>query len=423
MIGAAGVTLTGFVAGENAGVGALSGSFAASDAGLRGVTAAVTAGDVTAAIGTNLANYVVPTIAAGIGSIGRRTLTAAITGAPAKTYDGTAAAVLAPTDYTLSGFVAGQGGVVTRTAGAYGLADAGSRTLVATLGGGDIVAGSGTDLANYLLPANATGTGTITPRALTAAIIATPTKVADGTTAVELAAGDVVLGGFIAGQGATVLQTVGRFDGAAAGEQVVTATLGVGVVAANANTLLANYAVPASALGVGRVTPAVQANTSSVPASTSGVAPVTPAVQADTSSVPASASGVGLVMPAVQADTGSLHAAIASNLAGGRLADADAIAGMTQRAVLGVTLGRTYIPYPAPSALSTWQTNGFAPLPSVVAIAAPDAGDALGVRTTMPIINSTQQILLQGGADKAWRIVLPPLAGSTPATTPSEQAR
>ena len=464
-IGAAGVTLTGFVAGENAGVGALSGSFAGSDAGRRGVTAAVTAGDVTAAAGTSLANYVVPVSAAGMGSIGGRTLTATITGTPAKTYDGTTAAVLAPGDYTLSGFVAGQGGVVTGTAGTYDSADAGSRTLVATIAAGDVVAGGGTSLSNYLLPVAASGTGTITPRALTAAIVATPTRVADGTTAVALAAGDVVLGGFVAGQGATVLQTTGRFDGAAAGEQVVTTTLGAGVVAANVNTLLANYAVPASASGVGLLTPPVAADTGPLPAGAPGVGLPTPAVVADTSplpagapgvglptppvvtdtsplpagapgvglptppvvadtgSLPAGASGVGLPTPAVVADTGSLHAAIASNLAVRRLADADAIAGMTQRVVLGATLGRTYIPYPAPSALSSWQTNGFAPLPSVVALAAPDADDALAMRTAAPIINSTQQIMLQGGADKAWRIVLPPLTGSTPATTPLEQAR
>ena len=443
-IGAAGVTLTGFVAGENAGVGALSGSFAGSDAGRRGVTAAVTAGDVTAAAGTNLANYVVPVSAAGMGSIGGRTLTAAITGTPAKTYDGTTAAVLAPGDYTLSGFVAGQGGVVTGTAGSYDSADAGSRTLVATIAAGDVVAGGGTNLSNYLLPVAASGTGTITPRALTAAIVATPNRVADGTTAVALAAGDVVLGGFVAGQGATVLQTTGRFDGAAAGEQVVTTTLGAGVVAANANTLLANYAVPASASGVGLLTPPVAADTGPLPTGAPGVGlptpPVvvdtgplptgasgvglpTPPVVADTGPLPTGASGVGLPTPAAVADTGSLHAAIASNLAVRRLADADTIAGMTQRVVLGATLGRTYIPYPAPSALSSWQTNGFAPLPSVVALAAPDADDALAMRTAAPIINSTQQIMLQGGADKAWRIVLPPLTGSTPATTPLEQAR
>ncbi|MGI4799787.1 MAG: YDG domain-containing protein, partial [Janthinobacterium lividum] len=248
---------------------------------------------------------------------------------------------------------------------------------------GDIVAGAGTNLANYVLPTTATGIGTITPRTLTAAIVGMPTKMADGTTTVALASGAVVLGGFVAGQQATVLQTVGSFDGVTAGDHVVTATLGAGVLAANANTLLANYTIPATA------------------------------------------SGAGLVTPAVLTNTGSLYAAIASNLAVRHLADAGGIAALAQRAVLGATLGRTYIPYPAPSALSTWQTNGFAPLPSIVTLSAPDTTDDLATRSPAPIINSTQQILLQGGTDKAWRIVLPPLPGSAPvvATTRSEHAR
>ena len=373
--------LSGFVAGQGASVGQTIASYAAADAGSRIVTSSLAAGDFTATGGTSLSNYLLPTSASGAGVVNQRALTAAITGTPTRIYDATIAATLAAADYTLSGFVAGQGAAVTQASGSYAGADAGSRAVTTSLSTGNFAASGGTNLANYLLPTSAAGTGTITPRALTAAIVGTPTRIYDGTATAALASNAVMLAGFVAGQGATVLQTVGSYDGVAAGDHVVTAMLGAGVVAANADTLLANYAVPASA------------------------------------------SGSGVITPAVLTDTGSLHAAITSNLTVRHLADADTIAALAQRAVLGATLGRTYIPYPAPSALSTWQTNGFAPLPSIVAMGAPATGDDLATRTAAPIINSTQQILLQGGSDKAWRIVLPPLPGSVPATLLPEHAR
>ena len=364
--------VSGFVAGQDADITRGVGSYASADAGSRAVAASLGAGDYVAAGATNLANYALPTFATGTGTIAQRVLNAAITGAPIKTYDGTTAATLSASDYTLSGFVAGQNAVVTQTDGSYASADAGSRTVGADLAGA-IVGASGTNLANYLLPTAASGTGTITPRTLTAAIVGNPTKVADGSATALLGDGNFALSGFVTGQGARVVQTVGQFDGAAAGDHVVTATLGTGVLAANADTLLANYAVPARA------------------------------------------SGAGLITPAVQAEAASLQQAIAANLTVRDLGDAATIAAVSQRAVLGATIGRTYIPYPAPSALSTLQTNGFAPLPSIVTLASPADPDA-ATRTAVPIINSTQQILLQGGADKAWRIVMPSFAPTMPLT-------
>ena len=363
-------TLSGFVAGQSASVTRADAAFAGADAGRQAITVTLTAGDYTAGTGTDLANYRLPTQASGTGLITPRVLNAAIVGA-SKVYDGATTAMLSAGELSLSGFVAGQGASVTRASGTFASADAGSRVMTAVLRPADIAAAPGTDLANYLLPAAATGTGTISPRTLTAAIVGTPTRKADGTAGIGLAATNFVLDGFVAGQGATISQTVGRFDGVAEGDHVVTATLGAGVLAANADTLLANYAVPAAA------------------------------------------SGAGLITPGVLVDPGSLHEAIAANLALRDHADPAAFTGLAQRAVLGASLGRTYVPYPAPSALSTWQTNGFAPLPSILTLDQPANDAELATRTAAPIINSTQQILLQGGADKAWRIVLPPLPGSS----------
>ena len=384
-LSAADYALAGFVDGQGATVGQTAGRYLSADAGSRGVVALLSPGDFAADTGTRLSNYVLPDLASGVGVIDPRALAVAITGTPSRTYDSTTVAALTAADYTLSGFVAGQGARVTQANGTYASADAGTRAVTAGIGAGNVIATGGTDLANYLLPATASGVGTITPRPLTATIVGTPTRMADGTTATTLSAGNFALDGFVAGQDATVVQTVGRFDSAAAGDHVVAAMLGAGMLSAGANTLLANYAAPASASGAGRIT------------------------------------------PAVLFDTGSLYAAIATNLAVRNLADSAIIAGTAQRAVLGASLNRTYIPYPAPSALSTWQTNGFAPLPSIVNVPQPQADDGLATRTATPIINSTQQILLQGGAGKAWRIALPPLtpASTMPAdgTLSSEHAR
>ena len=93
--------------------------------------------------------------------------TAAINGTPTRAYDGTAAAVLTAANFGLTGFVAGEGATVTRTAGTYDGVDAGSRNVSTTLTGTDFAAGAGTNLNNYVLPTSASGLGRIDARALT----------------------------------------------------------------------------------------------------------------------------------------------------------------------------------------------------------------------------------------------------------------
>ena len=247
------VTLAGFVAGQGASVGAVAGSYAAAGAGSRAVTASLAAGDIAAAGGTNLANYLLPTSAAGTGTIAQRVLTAAIAATPTKTYDGTAAATLAAGDYTLGNFVVGQGASVTRTGGLYASADAGSRGVTASFAAGDLVAAAGTDFANYVLPTSASGTGFIARRVLTAAITGTPTKTYDGTTVATLVASDYALSGFVAGQGASISRTSGSYAGADAGSQAVTTSLATGDFTGSGGTNLANYALPTSAAGIGSI--------------------------------------------------------------------------------------------------------------------------------------------------------------------------
>ncbi|MBO9711208.1 MAG: hypothetical protein J7521_23675, partial [Caulobacter sp.] len=178
--------LTGFVAGEGATVTQTSGVYAAKDVGSRVVTASLNSADFTANSGTLLSNYVLPTSATGMGAITRAMLTAAIIGDPTKTYDGTDAAMLASANYSLTGFVAGEGASITEIVGTYDSANAGDRTVTANLTASDFAADGGTLLSNYSLPTVATGAGTIDQAILTAAIVGNPTKTYDGSTAATL---------------------------------------------------------------------------------------------------------------------------------------------------------------------------------------------------------------------------------------------
>ena len=91
-----------------------------------------------------------------------KTLTAAIIGNPTKVYDANTVATLAPANFSVGGTVGSESFTVNQTVGTYGpAADAGSKTVSATLSPANFVAGSGTSAANYSFPTTATGTGTI----------------------------------------------------------------------------------------------------------------------------------------------------------------------------------------------------------------------------------------------------------------------
>ncbi|WP_165912097.1 YDG domain-containing protein [Novosphingobium sp. PhB165] len=257
MLTSANYSLTGFVSGEGASVTQTSGTYQSRDAGLRLVTASLGSADFAANSGTLLSNYVLPTSAAGLGTITQAILTASIIGNPTKTYDGNANATLTSANYSLTGFAVGEGASVTQAAGLYDSANAGSRTVTASLGGADFSANSGTLLTNYILPTSATGAGTITQAALLAAIIGNPTKTYNGNANALLTSANYSLTGFIAGEGATITQTAGLYDSANAGSRTVTASLGAGDFNANSGTLLSNYALPTSASGAGTIDQAV----------------------------------------------------------------------------------------------------------------------------------------------------------------------
>ncbi|HXQ15508.1 MAG TPA: YDG domain-containing protein [Caulobacteraceae bacterium] len=252
--------LSGFVAGQGATVSPLTGAYnSANVASATTVTAALTAGEFTANAGTSFSNYTLPTTASGAGAITPAPLIATITGDPTRVYDGATTAALAPGEFALSGFVAGQGATLSPPSiGAYNSANVASATTVtAALTAGEFTASPGTLFSNYTLPTTASGAGAITPATLSASIIGDPTKVYDGTTTAALASGEFALLGFVAGQGATVSALTGAYNSAnVANATTVTAALTAGDFTANAGVLLSNYTLPTTAAGAGAITPA-----------------------------------------------------------------------------------------------------------------------------------------------------------------------
>ena len=189
-------------------------------------------------------------------------LTATITGTPTKVYNGTTAATLAAANYSISGFVTGEGATVTQTAGTYNSKDVLAATTVsATLAPADFTATGATLLSNYVLPTTATGAGTITPATLTATIAA-PNKVYDGTTTATPTF--TITGGLIGTETVTATGTA-TFNS----KDVLTANL----VTANSNVLAnglngglaSNYSLATGQTVAASITPATLTATIAAP--------------------------------------------------------------------------------------------------------------------------------------------------------------
>ena len=345
-------------------------------------TAVFTSPDAGPAVAVNLSggsiagpqagDYVLMQAGALTAAITPRPLTAAIVGTPTKTYDGDAASALAPANYALLGFVAGQGAVVNQALGTYASANAGGEAVSAALAPGAFNAAAGTSLSNYVLPTVALGPGLINQAALAAAIIGVPTKTYDGGPGVALTPANFRLTGFVSGQGATVAQVEGTYAAIVPGAEEVSAALAAGDFGGNAGTLLANYRLPASA------------------------------------------SGPGLISPTPSADlyTGLIQRAQAQGAA-----VTQDLQTISRQIVFAVATPRIYVPFPAPGALSTWKGNGLGSLPIVIDAAAGtqvamDDGQ-IAVQSGEPVINNTEQVLLQGAKNKQFHIVIP--AQATPA--------
>ena len=159
---------------------------------------------VTGSNGSLASDYSLASSSASVAaSITPAALTASLTGSISKVYDGTTTATLTPGDYTLSGFISGQGATVTQTRGLYNSSNVvGATTVTATLGSGDFGADNGTSLSNYTLPTSASGAASITP----ASLLVTANNAGKTYDGAAYSGGNgVTYSGFVNGEGTSVL--------------------------------------------------------------------------------------------------------------------------------------------------------------------------------------------------------------------------
>jgi hypothetical protein len=364
-------SLTGVFAGDDVSLSSLPGgaTFATPNVGTN-IHIALSGQAIT---GADASNYALSSSALPTANITQRPLTATIVGTPTKVYDGETGASLMSANFQLSNFVSGEGAGVTQTIGTYSAADAGARTVTARLAIGDFTAEGATLLSNYILPNSASGAGVITPRPLTAVIVDDPSKYFDGNANATLTPDNFVLTGFVGGQGAAIDVTTGTYSGLGPGTNLtITAKLGPGDFTFGGGANAANYILPTDAIGPGVIRPPLSSDLST-----------RYEAQAEAAGIPSTPQ----------------------------------VASTIRSAVFAMATPRVYIPFPAPGALSTWKGNGFGSLPIVVDPSTDYATQVssdgnVAVQSGPPMINSTEQVLLQGVRNKQYRIILPPQASN-----------
>jgi filamentous hemagglutinin family protein len=215
-LAAANYALTGVMNGDSVFLtGPTTGTYASVDVGT-GIV--VTSSTGLALTGPQAGNYTLAnTTASGpIGIITPATLTASLTGAVSKTYDGTnLASNLLAANYALAGVMNGDSVSLTGpTTGTYASMDVGTGIVVTSSTG---LALTGSQAGNYTL-ANTTASGPIgiiTPATLTASLTGAVSKTYDGSNAAALSPTNVALAGVISGD------TIGVNGTAAYGTQNV----------------------------------------------------------------------------------------------------------------------------------------------------------------------------------------------------------
>ncbi|MFM8376198.1 MAG: YDG domain-containing protein, partial [Phenylobacterium sp.] len=162
----------------------------------RTVSAGLAVTSFSASGGTNLANYDLPTLATGAGTINKATVRIAGVLSGNKTYDGTTSAAFDISQALLFGQVAGDAVALdtSSAAGTYASANVGSG-LAITASGFSL---TGASAANYTLIQPQGLTGSITARGLSILGLSAQNKVYDGNATATLNLAGLTLGGVIA---------------------------------------------------------------------------------------------------------------------------------------------------------------------------------------------------------------------------------
>ncbi|SEV92763.1 YDG domain-containing protein [Luteibacter sp. 329MFSha] len=223
-----------FPSGEGFVITKTQGTYASKNVGKQPVMVTLDQGDYQPVGNTNPDNYKpLPTEAYGTGEITRAILTASIVGNPSKVYDGTTYQTLDVSNYDVSGFASGEGAdIVPSKSVHYDTKNVGTnKTITADMAVTSYLAHSGTDLSNYQLDFDATGTGSITAAPLHIVGVSANGKVYDTTTAATLNSAGARLIGLVGADVSNVTLTrgtTGTFDSADAGTRGVTA-IGFGI--------------------------------------------------------------------------------------------------------------------------------------------------------------------------------------------------
>ena len=211
--GGNGVVYSGFVSDESSAVLAGALSYDGTSQGARNAGSYVITPQ-----GLSSANYAVSFVdgTLTISPAALSAIVASLTGASSKVYDGTTSATLTPGNFSLSGFVSGEGAWVTKTSGTFDTASAGvNKTVTVNLAGSDYSATGSTVLSNYTLPTSVSGAiGSITkaPLSVTANNVS---KIYDG--ALYSGGNGVVYSGFVNNESSAVLAGALSYDGTSQG--------------------------------------------------------------------------------------------------------------------------------------------------------------------------------------------------------------
>ncbi|MGV8986958.1 MAG: beta strand repeat-containing protein [Cypionkella sp.] len=114
-----------------------------------------------------------------------------------------------------------------------------------------LASGAEESSGNYVFDETDTAQLVIDPKALTAGIVGSPTKVYDGTDQAVLTSANFQISGLVAGESASILQTSGTYDSPAGGARSITASIAPSDFVAGTGTLASNYILPTTATGPG----------------------------------------------------------------------------------------------------------------------------------------------------------------------------
>jgi hypothetical protein len=170
-----------------------------------------------------------------------------------KPYDGTTTATLSTSSAALQGVISGD--TVSLDISSY-IATFASKNVANSIAVNVTGLGlTGPQAGNYTLTQPTTAAN-ITAVALTASIVANPTKPYDGNTNATLSSANFSLSGLIAGESFTVTKNSGTYNSKdVATATTVTASLSASDFTAAASTLASNYTLPTAASGPGKITP------------------------------------------------------------------------------------------------------------------------------------------------------------------------